>query len=197
MKSHLTRRSALFLIALASLSLALPSFAQVSNWKIDPAHSSVNFQIRHLAVSNVHGAFSKVTGDVVWNEKDPSKSSVVANIDTDTVSTHNEKRDGHLKSPDFFDVANFPTMSFKSTAVKSVNGRLQLIGDLTLHGQTKSVTLDVEGPVPPQTNNGKTVSGFSATGLIKRSDFNFGPKFAPPTVGDEIKFTIDLEVDKQ
>jgi len=197
MKPHLTRRSALFAFALASLSLALPTFAQVSNWKIDPNHSSVNFQIRHLGVSNVHGAFSKVSGDVVWNEKDPSKSSVVANIDTTTVNTDNEKRDGHLKSPDFFDVANFPTMTFKSTSVKSVNGKLQLIGDLTLHGQTKSVTLDVDGPVPPQTNNGKTVSGFSATGLIKRSDFNFGPKFAPPTVGDEIKFTIDLEVDKQ
>ncbi|ADV82481.1 YceI family protein [Terriglobus saanensis] len=197
MKPHLNRRSAIFALALASLSLALPSFAQVSNWKIDPAHSSVNFQIRHLAVSNVHGAFSKVTGDVVWNEKDPGKSSVIATIDATTVNTDNDKRDGHLKSPDFFDVANFPTLTFKSTSVKNVNGKLQLIGDLTLHGQTKSVTLDVDGPVPPQTNNGKTVSGFSATGLIKRSDFNFGPKFAPPTVGDEIKFTIDLEVDKQ
>jgi polyisoprenoid-binding protein YceI len=193
----MNRRNTIFALALASLSLALPSFAQVSNWKIDPAHSSVNFQIRHLGVSNVHGAFSKVTGDVVWNEKDPSKSSVVATIDTTTVNTDNEKRDGHLKSPDFFDVATFPTMTFKSTSVKNVNGKLQLIGDLTLHGQTKSVTLDVDGPVPPQTNNGKTVSGFSATGLLKRSDFNFGPKFAPPTLGDEIKFTIDLEVGKQ
>lgn len=183
--------------AAAALLFALPATGQVSTWKIDPAHSSVQFQIRHLGVSNVHGSFGNVTGTVVWDEKDTAKSKVDATIDTTTVSTEVAKRDDHLKSPDFFDVAKFPAMTFKSTAVKKDGGKLQLIGDLTINGVTKPVTLDVDGPAAPQTNHGKTVSGFSATGVIKRSDFNFGPKFAPPMIGDEIKFTIDLEVDKQ
>jgi len=190
--------SKLVLSTASAILLALPAMAQESTWKIDSAHSSVNFEIRHLGVSNVHGAFSGVSGTVVWNEKDVSKSHVESVIDATSVSTNNDKRDGHLKSPDFFDVEKNPTLTFKSTSVKRVKGKLQLVGDLTLAGQTKSVTLDVDGPSAPQTGQGgKVISGFSASGILKRSDFGFGAKFAPPTLGDEVKFTIDLEVDKQ
>ena len=120
---------------------------------------------------------------MIWDEKDPSKSSVEATIDTNTVTTNNEARDEDLKSPDFFNVEKFPTMTFKSTSVTGTSGKLQVVGDLTLAGVTKSVTLDVDGPTPPQKGmGGKMVTGLSATGTIKRSDFNFGSKFAAADV---------------
>ena len=172
--------------------------AQSSTWAIDTAHSQSDFQIRHLGVSNVRGAITGVKGTIVLDEKDITKSKVDATLDASTVNTGTDARDKHLKSPDFFDVAQFPTITFKSTSVTKVGDKLQLVGDLTLHGVTKSVTLDVDGPSAPQKGQGgKTISGFSASGLIKRSDFGFGTKFAPPALSDEVKFTIDLEIDKQ
>jgi polyisoprenoid-binding protein YceI len=171
--------------------------AQTSTWTIDPAHSSVNFSIRHMGVSTVHGEISGVKGTILFDEKDITKSKVEATVDTTTVATGAEARDKHLKSPDFFDVATYPTITFKSTGLTN-SGKLQLIGDLTLHGVTKSVTLDLDGPATPQKGmNGKTISGFSASGLIKRSDFGIGAKFPAAVVGDEVKFTIDVEIDKQ
>lgn len=172
--------------------------AQTSTWTIDPMHSSVNFTIRHAAVSTVHGSMGGIKGAVVLDDKDLTKSSVEATIDANSISTGVDPRDKHLKSPDFFDVAQFPTLTFKSFKVVNNGGKLQLIGDLTLHGVSKSVTLDLDGPAAPQKGQGgKIISGFSASGLIKRSDFGFGPKFAPPALGDEVKFTIDVEMDKQ
>jgi polyisoprenoid-binding protein YceI len=184
--------------ALSALLLTGASaFAQSSSWTIDKNHSQVNFQIRHMGVSNVRGSISGVTGTVVWDDKDPSKSSVEATIDANTVSTNNDARDKHLKSPDFFDVAKNPTLTFKSTSVTGTAGKLQVIGDLTLGGVTKSVTLDVDGPTAPiKGQGGKQVTGFSASGTLKRSDFNFGSKFASPVLGDEVKFTIDVEAGK-
>lgn len=189
-------RKLLFGLALASTTFAANLQAQTT-WTIDPAHSSVNFEITHLGVSHVHGALGGVTGTVVYDDKDVTKSSANATIDTKTVSTGVEQRDNHLKSPDFFDVQKNPAITFKSTSVKNTGGKLQLIGDLTINGVTKSVTLDVDGPAPPQTMQGKTISAFSATGKIKRSDYNFGPKFGPAMIGDDVKFTIDLEIDKK
>ena len=185
----------LFTAALSALLLTgVSAFAQSSSWTIDPNHSQVNFAIKHIQVSTVRGSISGVTGTVVWDEKNLSNSSVQATINTATVTTNNEKRDGHLKSPDFFNVEKFPTMTFKSTAVTGTPGKLQVVGDLTLAGVTKSVTLDVDGPPPPQKSmGGKLASGFSATGKLKRSDFNFGPKFTEPALGDEVQFTIDVE----
>ena len=187
----------IFTAALSSLLLTgVSAFAQSSPsaWTIDPYHTQVNFAIKHIQVSTVRGSIGGVTGNVIWDEKDPSKSSVEATINTTTLTTNNEKRDGHLKSPDFFNVEKFPTMTFKSTAVTRTNGKLQVVGDLTLAGVTKSVTLDVDGPTPPQKSlGGKLASGFSATGKLKRSDFNFGPKFTEPALGDEVQFTIDVE----
>ena len=188
----------IFTAALSALLLTgVSAFAQSSTWTIDPNHSQVNFAIKHLQVSTVRGSISGITGNVNWDEKDPSKSSVEATINTTTLTTNNEKRDGHLKSPDFFNVEKFPTMTFKSTAVTGASGKLQVVGDLTLAGVTKSVTLDVDGPTPPQKGQGgKLVTGFSATGKLKRSDFNFGSKFGEPMLGDEVQFTIDVEAGK-
>ncbi len=184
-------------LTLAGTLLSVHAYAQTSTWAIDPAHSSVNFEIVHMGVSHVHGAFGNVKGTVTLNEKDITKSSVAATIDTTTVSTGVAQRDTHLKTDAFFNIAKYPVMTFKSTSLTSSGGKLRLIGDLTINGVTRSVTLDLDGPTPPQTMQGKTVSGFSASGAIKRSDYGFGAKFPPPLIGDDVKFTVDVEIDKQ
>jgi len=191
-------KNRLFLaLTLAGTLLSVHAYAQTSTWAIDPAHSSVNFEIVHMGVSHVHGAFGNVKGVVTLNEKDITKSSVAATIDTTTVSTGVAQRDTHLKSADFFDVAKNPAMTFQSTSLTNSGGKLRLIGDLAINGVTRSVSLDLDGPTPPQTMQGKTISGFSASGTIKRSDYGFGAKFPPPLIGDEVKFTVDVEIDKQ
>jgi polyisoprenoid-binding protein YceI len=184
--------------ALSALLLSgVHAFAQSSTWTIDKNHSQVNFQIRHMGVSTVRGSLSGVTGTIVWDEKDPSKSSVEDTIDVTTLTTQTAQRDQHLKSPDFFNVEKYPTITFKSTKITTANGKLQVTGDLTLAGVTKSVTMVVDGPSAPiKGQGGKLVTGLSGTGVIKRSDFNFGPKFAPPMIGDEVQFTIDIEAQK-
>jgi polyisoprenoid-binding protein YceI len=192
MKSRLTA------LAASALLVTGIAAAQTSTWTIDPAHSQSNFEIRHLGVSNVRGSISKIAGKVEWDEKNPSKSSVVADLDATTINTTMDARDTHLKSPDFFNVAQYPTIHFQSTKVTGAAGHLKVEGNLTLAGVTKPVILDVDGPVPPQKNQkGNLISGFEATTVIKRADFNFGPKFAPPMLGDEVKITIDVEMDKQ
>jgi polyisoprenoid-binding protein YceI len=192
---NIRKFSALAAVAVSMVCAAAQ--AQTSTWTIDPAHSSIQFTIRHLGVSNVHGTIGGVKGTVVYDEKNIANSNVTATMDTATVNTGNEGRDKHLKSPDFFDVDKNPTITFKSTAVTKTGGKLQLVGDLTLNGVTKSVTLDLDGPATPMTQRGKTVSGFSATGSIKRADFGFGAKFSSPMVGDDVKLVIDVEIDKQ
>jgi polyisoprenoid-binding protein YceI len=187
----------LLALAVAGTLLSASVYAQTSAWSIDPAHSSVNFVIVHMGVSHVHGAMGNVKGTVTLNDRDVTKSSVVATIDTTTVSTGVEARDKHLKSPDFFDVEKNPAMTFKSTSLTKAGGKMQLTGDLTISGVTKSVTLDLDGPTPPQTMQGKTISGFSASGTIKRSDFNFGASKFNAMLGDDVKFTVDVEIDKQ
>jgi polyisoprenoid-binding protein YceI len=188
----------IFTAALSALLLTGASaFAQSTSWTIDKNHAQTNFQIRHMGVSTVRGSISGVTGTVVWDQKDPSKSSVEATIDTNTVDTNNSARDTDLKSDKYFNVAKYPTMTFKSTSVTSANGKLQVVGDLTLAGVTKSVTLGVDGPTPPQKGmGGKQVIGLSATGMVKRSDFNFAPKMPSMALGDEVKITIDVEANQ-
>ena len=171
-------------LASAVLLTRTAALAQSSTWTIDKNHSQINFEIRHAAVSNVRGSISNITGAVVWDEKNLAKSSVEATIDTNTVSTNNDARDKHLKSPEFFGVEKYPTMTFKSTSVTRANGKLQVVGDLTLAGVTKPVTLDVDGPTAPVKGmRGGLVTGFSATGVIKRADFNFGQKYTAPILG--------------
>jgi polyisoprenoid-binding protein YceI len=188
----------LFTAALSALLLTgVSAFAQSSSWTIDKNHTQVNFAITHMGVSTVRGSISGVTGTIVWDDKDPSKSSVEATMDANTVSTNNDNRDKDLKSANFFNVEKFPTLTFKSTSVSGANGKLQVVGDLTLAGVTKSVTLTVDGPTAPQKGmGGKSVIGLSATGIVKRSDFNFGSKYGPTMLGDDVKFTIDIEANK-
>jgi polyisoprenoid-binding protein YceI len=186
--------------ALAGLTLASTGLhAQTSTWTIDTAHSSVNFQIRHLAISTVRGSIGGVKGTVTLDEKDITKSQVAATMEAATFTTGTEKRDQHIKGPEFFDVSKNPQITFKSTGVTNEGGKLKLVGSLTLAGVTKSITLDLDGPSAPIKNQkGGLVSGFSASGAITRKDFEFGTKSAASlAIGDEVKFTIDVEIDKQ
>ncbi len=188
-----------FTILTGVLALAAPlALAQTSTWTNDPAHSEVDFTITHMAISNVHGRFGHVTASISYNEADISKSSVKADIDVTGVDTGEEARNNHLKSPDFFDVAQFPTAKFESTSVAKNGDDLTINGNLTLHGVTKPVVLTAEGPRGPATGmDKKQHAGFSATTKIKRSDFGIGSKFPAAMVGDEVKLNIELDVAKQ
>jgi polyisoprenoid-binding protein YceI len=163
-------------LALAAMSLlAIPATASASTWEIDPAHSTIEFSVKHMMVSTVKGQFEKVKGTVELDDKDVTKSTVEVTIDLASVNTHEPKRDGHLKSPDFFDVAKFPTATFKSTKIQKAGKKLKVTGDLTLHGVTKPVVLDVEGPSSAtKTPFGTTVRGVHASGKIDRKDFEIG-----------------------
>jgi polyisoprenoid-binding protein YceI len=186
-------------IATGILALAAPlAMAQTSTWVSDPVHSEVDFTIRHMSVSNVHGRFGAVAATIVYNQADVAKSTVTATIGVSTVTTGEAARDTHIKSPDFFDVANFPTATFTSTSVVKNGDRLTVTGNFTLHGVTRPVVLDVEGPSTPAMGmDHKPHSGFSATTTISRSAFGIGTKFPASIVGDEVKLSIDLEVVKQ
>ena len=180
------------------MGATLAASGQTSTWKIDPVHSGVEFKVRHLGVSNVHGTFSKPTGLVKLDEKDMTRSSVEASVNTSTVNTNEDARDKHLQSAEFFDVEKYPTITFKSTSLTNSGGKLTMMGDLTMNGVTKPVTLALDGPAPPQTDaKGLVRSGFSATGTLHRTDFNFGSEYGSPMIGNDVQFTIDVEMDKQ
>src|SRR6516225_5714462 len=169
-KMRTFRLAAVFLAT--SLSLVFSATAQTSTWNIDPAHSSAQFTVRHLGISNVRGAFSKVTGTVVLNEKDITGSEVSAVIDAGSVDTRVPDRDKDIRSANFLDVEKYPTLEFKSKRILNNGGKLQLIGDLTLHGTTREVTLDVEGPTPELNDPwGNVRRGFSASTTINRKEF--------------------------
>src|SRR5271168_4191950 len=187
------------LSSLLTLALAAPlAIAQTSTWVPDKAHSGVDFSILHLSLSNVRGHFGNIGGSVVLNEGDITKSTVNVTIDVTTVDTGVAPRDADLKSDHFFDVAQFPTATFVSTSVSKSSGGLTISGNLTLHGVTKPVVLQVKGPRGPITGmDKKSHSGFSATTTFKRTDFGIAPKVPTSVVGDEVNLTIDLDVAKQ
>jgi polyisoprenoid-binding protein YceI len=192
--------------AAAFLFLAAGSLiaqAQTSSWKIDPAHSGADFSIRHMGMTNVHGKFTNVNGSVTIDDKDFTKSSVDATVDVTTVDTGVAKRDAHLKSPDFFDTAKFPTMTFVSKKISGSGDEYHVIGDLTLHGVTKSVDLTMDKPGKEQVGmDGKSIHrGFSATTTIHRQDFgltwNGTLKSGDNMLGDDVKVELDVEIVKQ
>ena len=182
------------------LALAAPlALAQTSTWTSDPAHSEVDFSITHMSVSNVHGRFGKVAATILFNDADITKSTVTATIGVDTVDTGEEPRNNHLKTPDFFDVATYSTATFTSTSVTKSGTGLKIAGNLTLHGVTKPVVLDAEGPTGPVPGmqDHKPHAGFSATTTISRTAFGIGSGVPASIVGDDVKISIDLDVAKQ
>jgi len=175
----------------------------MATWKIDPDHSAATFTIKHLMVTNVRGLFSNVSGTIQFEPADPGSCAVEAVIDVSSLSTGNRTRDDHLFSADFFEVAKYPEIVFRSTKVEKGGGnRIKVAGDLTLHGITRPVTMDVEyaGPVKsPPDMGGETTIGFAATTVITREDF--GIRWNVPldnggvVAGHEVLIALDIEAD--
>jgi polyisoprenoid-binding protein YceI len=180
------------------LALAAPlALAQTSTWVSDPNHSEVDFAISHMSISKVHGRFGGVNATIQYNEADVTKSVVQVTIDVSTVDTGVQARDTDLKGPNYFDVANFPKATFTSTSVTKNGSNLTVAGNLTLHGVTKPVVLDVEGPSTPVTARDKVHRGFSATTTINRVDFGIAPKMVAAMLGDDVALTIEVDAVKQ
>jgi polyisoprenoid-binding protein YceI len=192
----------------ASTQIQEPATAQVTpsgsrTYEIDSSHSSASFKVRHLMVSNVRGEFGQIGGRIVIDDVDLTRSTVDVTIDVSTVNTHDPKRDEHLRSPDFFDVAQFPVITFKSRRVQpGKGGDLFVTGDLTIRGITREVTLDVE-PLSPEVNDpwGNVKRGASARARINRKDFNVVWNAALDgggvLVGDEVSITVKVELGRK
>ncbi len=190
------------LAALAAAVLFAPSAALAGNWTIDGAHSTAGFAVRHMMVSKAKGQFNKITGKIALDEKDLTKSTVEATIDVASIDTNNTKRDEHLRSPDFFDVEKFPSITFKSTKVeKKGKDALKVTGDLTLHGVTKSVVLETTLTGPSTNPWGQQVRGIEAKTKLNRKDFgltwNKGLETGGVLVGEEVEISIDAEVNPE
>jgi polyisoprenoid-binding protein YceI len=182
-------------LAVAGLAvlMAAPSFAASSTWNLDPMHSNAQFVVRHLGISNVQGEFTKISGTVNFDDADVTKTTVDVTIDATSIDTRVSRRDDDLKSDGFFNVAQFPTITFKSTKVeKAGDGKLKVTGDLTIKGVTKSVVLAVNGPSAIDTHMG-TRRGFSATTTIDRTAFGVS-KDPAPMIGNDIAIQIDCEM---
>ena len=182
-----------------SAILTAPRTTTTTTWNLDPVHSVAEFKVKHMMISNVKGSFPKVSGVLTFDETDLSKSNVEASIDVSSIHTRDEQRDGHLKSPDFFDVEKYPTMTFKSTKVTATGaGEGTVEGDLTIRDVTKKVVFAVEGPTEPGKDPwGNTRIGVSATTKISRKDFGLVWNAALETggvlVGDDVTITLDVQ----
>ncbi len=187
-------------IMIVWLVFAIPAFTQAAAWQIDPEHSSLQFKVRHLTVSNVKGDFSKAKGVVTLDDQDFTKLTVEITIDAASVNTGHTKRDEHLRSPDFFDVTQYPTITFVSKKViKAGANKLKVIGDLTIHGTTKEITVDVEGPTPEVKDPwGNFRRGVTATANINRRDFGLTWNKALDggglIVGEEVNIYVEVEL---
>jgi polyisoprenoid-binding protein YceI len=174
--------------------------APQTQWQLDPAHSAAHFSVRHLMISNVRGEFTKLTGSAQINPADLAKSTVEVTIEAGSLSTREPQRDEHLRSPDFFDVAKFPTLTFRSKRIEALGPEdFKLTGDLTIHGVTKQVTFDVEGPTPSVKDPwGNVRAGITASTKVNRKDFglvwNAVTEAGGVVVGDEVKITVDAEL---
>jgi polyisoprenoid-binding protein YceI len=187
-----------FLLLAVTLAFNMTAPAQTATWTPDKAHSSVSFSVLHLGLSKVRGRFGSVDGRVEIDSADIAKSSVRVTVDVSTIDTGEAARDADLKSIGFFDVEHFPTATFVSNSVTQHGKQLEVAGALTLHGVTKPVVLQVEGPLGPvQGMDHKSHAGFSATATIDRTAFGIGTKYPAAVVGDEVNLTIDLDVAKQ
>ncbi len=185
---------------LALALMGLPALAQAANYEIDPVHSSAQFAVKHMMISTVRGEFTKLSGTAVIDDKNLAKASVEASIEAGSISTRMDKRDEHLRSPDFFDTAKFPQIVFKSTEVKkAAEGKYKVTGNLTLHGVTKPVVLDVEAPQTELKDPyGNIKRGATATATINRKDFglnwNKTLEAGGMLVGESVQITLDLQL---
>ena len=181
----------LALVLLCSSSLCA---AETLTWQIDPNHSAAQFSVRHMGISTVRGVFEKTTGTVTFDPADPSKTTIDATIDANTVNTRVQARDNDLRGAHFLEVAKYPTITFKSTHTEVIGAsKLKILGDLTIHGVTKQVVLDVDGPSETiKDPMGHMRMGANATTKINRSDF--GMTYSPGMVGDEIQIVLDVEM---
>ena len=172
-------------------------------WQIDPAHSAAHFSVRHLMISNVRGEFTKLSGSALLNPADPAKASVEVTIEAASVNTREPQRDEHLRSADFFDVAKYPSLTFRSKRVEALGAEnFKLTGDLTIHGVTKEVTFDLEGPTASVKDPwGNIRAGVTASAKINRKDFGVAWNALTETgglvVGDEVKITVEAELIQQ
>jgi polyisoprenoid-binding protein YceI len=190
------------LILLAVLVLAVAGFAQSGTWQIDPAHSAAQFSVRHMMISNVKGAFTKVSGTVQYDPANLTRTAVEATIDAASVDTRVEARDKDLRSTNFFDVEKYPTLAFKSKRAEVAGGKLRLVGDLTMHGVTKEVVLQVDDITQPVKDAGGNLHvGATATTKVNRKDFglmwNHMIEGGGAVVGDEVSITLDVELIKR
>jgi len=176
--------------------------SESNQWVIDGSHSNASFTVKHMMITNVRGDFTKLEGKVSFDPAKPEATRIEAVIDVASISTREEKRDGHLKSPDFLDAEKFPTITFKSKSVKTKGSDLAVTGDLSIHGVTKEIVLEVEQPSAPSTDPfGNVRVGATATTKIKRDDFgltwNAALEAGGVLVGNEVKITIDISLIKQ
>lgn len=174
----------------------------MSTYQIDPSHSTASFSIKHMMIAKVHGGFEKMSGKLSYDPQNVANSSVEVAIETASINTREPQRDTHLKSPDFFDVEKYPQITFKSKQVEAAGEHLKVVGDLTIHGVTKQVTLDMETPSEEVKDPwGNTKMGVSGTTKIKRKDFgltwNAALEAGGVLVGDDVAITLEVQFVKQ
>jgi polyisoprenoid-binding protein YceI len=180
-------------------AVSAPEVTATTTWNIDPVHSTAQFKVKHMMISNVKGEFTSVTGKLELNGSDLNKSRVEASIDAGSINTREAQRDAHLKSADFLDVEKFPALTFKSTRISKMSvDEIAVEGDLSIHGVTRNVVFDVEGPSAPIKDPwGNTRIGISAKTTIERKDFGLTWNAALETggivVGEEVHITLDVE----
>jgi polyisoprenoid-binding protein YceI len=183
-------------VAVLSVIVGIGSAASADDFVIDAVHSGVSFQIMHAGLSYIHGRFDNFSGNFNIDTSDPAKSSFALTIKADSVDTNNSKRDDHLRSPDFFNVKQFPSISFASSSVKVIEGGYEVTGDLTLHGETKPVTFSLKGGKTAEFPPGVKRTGFASEQIVlKRSDFGVGKPM--PVLGDEVYVSISFEGTKK
>jgi len=187
-------------IALAlviAMGLAISAAAQTETWKLDPMHSAAQFAVRHMGISTVRGAFTKVNGTIQYDKTNPAKSSIDVTIDSASVDTRVEMRDNDLRSDKLLDVQKYPAITFKSKRVEVAGkGKLKVTGDLSIHGVTKEVVLDVDGPSEPMSDpRGNSHMGASASTTIDRRDFGV-TAYPAAMIADDLAITIDVEMVK-
>ena len=196
-----TGAAAVFASAIFAMAAMTAGGARAETWNIDPVHSNISFSARHMMISDVKGEFDKFSGTVTGTANDPNSVQIEATIDTASINTRSDKRDADLKGPNFLDVAKYPTMMFKSTKIEpDGDGKWKVTGDLTLHGVTKPVVLEVIGPSPEIKVMGNERRGASATTTINRQDFgisfNKTLDSGGMVVGNDVPVSIDVEAVK-